>query len=70
MNPVLTQLHATARQGQLLADADRRRLAHQARVQRSTRVGKVDTLTAVVSWLGLNRKGLGAKGRVVEARAA
>jgi hypothetical protein len=70
MNPVLSELHATARRGQFLAEAERRRLAHQARVQRSTRVGKADSLSAVVSWLGLNRKGLGAKGRVVEARAA
>jgi hypothetical protein len=65
MNLVLTELHATARRDQFLADAEHHRLVRQARVQRRTRVAKADTLKVLVSTLGLGRKP-----GVVEAHAA
>jgi hypothetical protein len=65
VNPSITALHATARQRQFLADAERRHLARQARVQRSTGAAKADTLTTLVSRLTLGRKP-----RVVQAHAA
>jgi hypothetical protein len=62
MNPALTELHATARRNQLLADAERHHLARQARVQRRTRVTRPVALAVLASCLGL-----GEKRRLVEA---
>jgi hypothetical protein len=65
MNPALTELHATARRNQLLADAERRNLARQARVQRRPRAsGPVSR--AVLAC----RLHLGGKRRLVEACVA
>jgi hypothetical protein len=65
MNPALTELHATAHRNQLLADAERRRLAQHARVQRRTRASRPVTLAVLASHLGF-----GGKRRLVEACAA
>jgi hypothetical protein len=65
MNPALTELHATARRNQLLADAERRHGARQARVQRRTRAAQMSTLTALASSLSRTRRR-----RLVEAYVA
>jgi hypothetical protein len=64
VNPTLTELHATARRNEFLADAERHCLARQARVQRRTRARPI-TLVVLAS-----RMGLGGKRRLVEACAA
>jgi len=65
MNPALTELHATARRNQFLADAEHHRLVRQARVQRRTRATRPVTLAVLAS-----RLRLGGKRRLVEACAA
>jgi hypothetical protein len=65
MNPAISELHATARRNELLADAERCRLARQARVQRRTRAAKAGALATLASCLGT-----GGKRRAVVAHTA